>query len=178
MLTLMFGFAFSKPLIAFAVWAPSVPSPDSAKTIVCLALPEMLFGEAELEPQAAATRPTRALAATGPANRPARRARPSTVPRRATGHLSDVVTGLRPRAQRNPTRPAASYPTAPPGNHIPGGHDCGYGVRRRRGPEKAVSMRVAFSTDDHNECAREVLSYLESVAEVAERSRASASPSE
>ncbi len=29
-------------------------------------------------------------------------------------------------------------------------------------------MRVAFSTDDHNECAREVLSYLESVAEVAE----------
>src|SRR3984885_14414519 len=36
--TLMFGLAFSKPLIAVCVCVPSVPSPDSANTMVCEAL--------------------------------------------------------------------------------------------------------------------------------------------
>ena len=36
--TLMFGLAFSKALIAACVCLPSVPSPDSANTMVCLAL--------------------------------------------------------------------------------------------------------------------------------------------
>src|ERR1700761_7008509 len=36
--TLMFGLAFSKALIASCVCWPSVPSPDSANTMVCLAL--------------------------------------------------------------------------------------------------------------------------------------------
>src|SRR5580692_2554591 len=36
--TLMFGLAFSKPLIATWVCWPSVPSPDSANTMVCAAL--------------------------------------------------------------------------------------------------------------------------------------------
>ena len=37
-LTLMFGLAFSKALIAVCVCWPSVPSPDSANTMVCVAL--------------------------------------------------------------------------------------------------------------------------------------------
>src|ERR1700684_2131957 len=36
--TLMFGLAFSKALIAVCVCWPSVPSPDSANTMVCTAL--------------------------------------------------------------------------------------------------------------------------------------------
>src|SRR6202034_4255848 len=36
--TLMFGLAFSKALIAVCVCWPSVPSPDSANTMVCGAL--------------------------------------------------------------------------------------------------------------------------------------------
>src|ERR1700728_4084267 len=36
--TLMFGLAFSKALIATCVCVPSVPSPDSANTMVCEAL--------------------------------------------------------------------------------------------------------------------------------------------
>src|SRR6201996_1239353 len=35
--TLMFGLAFSKALIATCVCWPSVPSPDSANTMVCVA---------------------------------------------------------------------------------------------------------------------------------------------
>ncbi len=34
----MFGLAFSKALIATCVCMPSVPSPDSANTMVCAAL--------------------------------------------------------------------------------------------------------------------------------------------
>src|ERR1700722_7859265 len=44
--TLMFGLAFSKALIATCVCWPSVPSPDSANTMVWLALAET----EELEP--------------------------------------------------------------------------------------------------------------------------------
>src|SRR3984885_3203015 len=44
--TLMFGFAFSKALIATCVCCPSVPSPDSANTMVCVAL----AATEELEP--------------------------------------------------------------------------------------------------------------------------------
>ena len=61
MLTLMFGLAASKPLIAFWVCVPSVPSPDSANTMVCVALAATV----ELDPpelQAAA----RAASATTP----------------------------------------------------------------------------------------------------------------
>src|SRR5580693_328304 len=36
--TLMFGLAFSKPLIATCVCVPSVPRPDSANTMVCFAV--------------------------------------------------------------------------------------------------------------------------------------------
>ncbi len=42
----MFGLAFSKALIAVCVCAPSVPSPDSANTMVCLAF----AATEELEP--------------------------------------------------------------------------------------------------------------------------------
>src|SRR5260370_15881891 len=58
--TLMFGFAASKALIAFWVCWPSVPSPDSANTIVCLVLAEA-GGLLELELlHAAAVRATTA----------------------------------------------------------------------------------------------------------------------
>ena len=61
--TLMFGLAFSKPLIASCVCWPSVPSPDSANTMVCAALAatEELDPPPELQaaaPAASATAPT------------------------------------------------------------------------------------------------------------------------
>src|ERR1700728_5455875 len=62
MLTLMFGLAFSKALIASCVCWPSVPSPDSANTMVCAALAatEELDPPPELQaaaPAASATAP-------------------------------------------------------------------------------------------------------------------------
>src|SRR5215472_16104164 len=48
-LTVIFGLAFMKALIATWVCWPSVPSPDSAKTMVCLALAETGFAGLELE---------------------------------------------------------------------------------------------------------------------------------
>src|SRR5580693_4307877 len=62
-LTLLFGLAFSKALIATCVCWPSVPSPDSANTMVCAALAatEELDPPPELQaaaPAASATAPT------------------------------------------------------------------------------------------------------------------------
>src|ERR1700722_13402823 len=54
MVTLMFGLAFSKALIAVCVCAPSVPSPDSANTMVCLAFAATDEVDPPLELQAAA----------------------------------------------------------------------------------------------------------------------------
>src|SRR5215472_10545903 len=48
-LTVIFGLACMKALIAFWVCWPSVPSPDSAKTMVCLVLAEIGLLELELE---------------------------------------------------------------------------------------------------------------------------------
>ncbi len=66
--TLMFGLAFSKALIATCVCAPSVPSPDSANTMVCgaLAATEELDPPPELQaavPAASAIAPTLIVAA-------------------------------------------------------------------------------------------------------------------
>src|SRR5260370_17676203 len=59
----MLGFAFSNALIATCVCWPSVPNPDSANTMVCLALAATLLLELpELHP--AAARPTAAAATT------------------------------------------------------------------------------------------------------------------
>src|ERR1700742_5043989 len=60
--TFMFGLAFSKALIASCVCWPSVPSPDSANTMVCLALAATEELDPPLEPQAAAP----AVSATAP----------------------------------------------------------------------------------------------------------------
>src|SRR5215470_9456511 len=60
--TLMFGLAFSKALIAACVCWPSVPSPDSANTMVCLALAATEEVDPPPEPQAAAP----AVSATAP----------------------------------------------------------------------------------------------------------------
>src|ERR1700761_7513411 len=63
MLTLMFGLAFSNALIAVCVCWPSVPSPDSANTMVCgaLAATDELDPPPELQaaaPAASASTPT------------------------------------------------------------------------------------------------------------------------
>src|ERR1700728_2288307 len=57
--TLMFGLAFSKLLIATCVCWPSVPSPDSANTMVCGALAETVELE---EPELHAAAPVASAA--------------------------------------------------------------------------------------------------------------------
>src|ERR1700735_3788541 len=58
--TLMFGLAFAKALIAVCVCWPSVPSPDSANTMVCGALAETVELE---EPELHAAAPVASAAA-------------------------------------------------------------------------------------------------------------------
>ena len=64
-LTLMLGLAFSKPLMAVCVCCPSVPRPDSANTMVCLALAETAFDEPPELPHAASPSAAAASAAAG-----------------------------------------------------------------------------------------------------------------
>ncbi len=69
-MTLMFGLAFSKAVIATCVCLPSVPRPDSANAIVCFAeAGTCLTEDPELDPPQPATAVSAAIANTPEAAR-------------------------------------------------------------------------------------------------------------
>src|SRR5579875_2095219 len=90
----MSGLAFSNALIAFWVCWPSVPSPDSANTIVCLPeadLPELDELELLDEPPPQAATPTATTQASAPAD--ARRTPVREGPLRICPPSSEAVRG-------------------------------------------------------------------------------------